>query len=144
MGEDAAQLALACAGTLSFDPARSPLGFSGHHGDLDTVHQHIQFRNVLFQNHGQDDLFDAVDFLLISLGDLRANGLSGAFDGFGGYVQTCQQFHRLAPRSEWHLTAHHRFHAPHARRRFQTGDAQFAVSRALPCRAIGAEVVRTA
>src|SRR6266566_1516537 len=52
--EHAAELALACAGTLSLDPARSSLGFGGHDGDLDAVHQHIYFRNVLFANHGQD------------------------------------------------------------------------------------------
>src|SRR5580658_172125 len=54
--EHAAELALACAGALSLDPARPSLGFGGHDRDLDTVHQHIHFRNALFRNHGQDEL----------------------------------------------------------------------------------------
>ena len=118
------------------------LGFGGHDGDLDAVHQHIHFRNVLFGNHGQDELFGATDFLLVPLGDLRANGLGGAFDGFGGDVQTGEQFHRLAPRSERHLTAHHGFHASHAGRGFQTSDTQFGVSRVLSLGAIGAQEIR--
>src|SRR5882757_11174894 len=44
LGEDAAQLALACAGAFAFDPARSPLSFGGHDRDLDAVYQHIHFR----------------------------------------------------------------------------------------------------
>src|SRR5580704_12710479 len=45
--EHAAKLALARAGALSFDPARAPLGFGGYDRNLDTVHLHIHFRNVL-------------------------------------------------------------------------------------------------
>ena len=90
--EHAAELALACAGALSLDPAGASLGFGGHDRNLDAVHQHIHFRNVLFANHWQDELFSATDFLLVLLGDLRANGLGGAFDGFGGDVQTGEQF----------------------------------------------------
>ena len=78
----------------------------------------------------------------VPLGDLRANGLGGAFDGFGGDVQTREQLHRLAPRSERHLTAHHGFHASHARRGFQTSDTQFGVNRVLAFGAIGAHVIR--
>ena len=85
----------------------------------------------MFRDHGQDELFGAIDFLLVALGDLGANGLGGAFDGFGGDVQTREQFHRLTSWSERHLTTHHRFHAPHAGRGFQTGDVQFGVSRVL-------------
>src|SRR5256885_2483827 len=70
------------------------------------------------------------------LGDLRANGLGGPFDGFGGDVQTGEHFHRLAPRSEPHLTAHHGLHASHPRRGFQTSDIQFDVSWILSFRAI--------
>src|ERR1035437_9091951 len=77
---------------------------------------------VLFRNHGQDELFGARDFLLVPLGDLRADGLGGAFDGFGGNIQTREQFHRLASRSERHLTAHHSFHASYARRGLQVSD----------------------
>ena len=50
-----------------------------------------------------------------------------------------EQLHRLAPRSERHLTAHHGFHASHARRGFQTGDTQFGVHRVLAFRAMGAQ-----
>src|SRR5712691_426106 len=99
----------------------------------------IHFHNVLFKNHGQDELFGATDFLLVPLGDLRANSLGGAFDGFGGDIQAGQQFHRLAGRSERHLTAHHSLHAPYARRGLQTSDTQFDVSRVLSFRAMGAE-----
>src|SRR5229473_4799315 len=94
--EHAAELALACAGALSLDPARPSLGFGSHDGNLDAVHQYIHFRDILFGNHGQDELFGATDFLLVPLGDLRANSLGGAFDGFGRDVQTRKQFHRLA------------------------------------------------
>ena len=89
-------------------------GFGGHDRDLDAIHQHIHFRNVLFGNNGQDELFGAVDFLLVPPGDLRANGLGRAFDGFGGDFQTRQHLHRLAARSERHLAAHHGFHASYA------------------------------
>src|SRR5580658_214131 len=66
--EHAADLALACAGALSFDPARPSLGFGGYDRDLDAIHQHIHYRNVPFRNHGQDELFGAADFLLVPLG----------------------------------------------------------------------------
>src|SRR6266849_7264417 len=140
--EHAAQLALAGAGGLSLDPTHASLGFGGHYGDLDAVHQHIHFRNILFANHVQDRLFGTTDFVVVLLGDLRANGLGGAFDGFGGDVQTGEQFHRLAPRSERHLTAHHGFHASYTRRGFQTSNIQFDVSRILSFRAIVAQVIR--
>ena len=142
--EHAAELALACAGALSLDPPRPSLGFGGHDGDLDAVHQHIHFLNVLFANHGQDELFGATDFLLVVLGDLRANRLGGAFDGFGGNVQAGQQFHRLAGRSKRHLTAHHSLHVPYARRGLQTSHTQFDVSWVLSFRAMGAQVIRAA
>jgi len=129
-------------GALSLDPAGPSLGFGGHDRNLDAVHQHIHFRNVLFANHWQDELFGATDFLLIPLADLRANGLGGAFDGLGGNVQTGEQFHRLAPRSERHLTAYYSFHASHARGGFQTGNTQFDVGRVLSFRAIGAQMIR--
>ena len=141
--EHAAELALARAGALSLDPAGAAFGFSGHDGDLDAVHQHIHFRNVLFGNHGQDELFGASDFLLVPLGDLRANGFGGAFDGFGGDFQAREHLHRFAPRGERHLAAHHGFHASYARRRFQTGDTQFARRPGtVPVRTMGAEVIR--
>src|SRR5450759_1914667 len=63
--EHAAELALACAGTLSLDPARSSLGFGSHDGDLDANHKQLHFRNVLFENDGQGELFGATDFLLV-------------------------------------------------------------------------------
>jgi len=84
--KNAAQFALACPGALSFDSAGSPFGFGGHDRDLDAVDQHIHFRNALFQDHGQDELFGMADFLRVMLGDPRANGLGGAFDGFGSDV----------------------------------------------------------
>src|ERR1019366_7364898 len=139
--EHAGELALACAGALSLDPAGAPLGFGGHHGDLDAVHQHIHFRNVLFGNHGKDELFGAADFLLVSTGDLRANGFGGAFNRFGGDLQTREHFHRLATRRKRHFTAHHRLHASYAGRRFQTGDTQFDVSRVLSLRAMVAQEI---
>src|SRR5260370_23103855 len=88
--EHAAELTLACAGALSRDPAGPPLAFGGYDGNLDPVHQHIHFRNVLFTNHGEDELFGATDFVLVALGDVRANVLGGSFDGFGGDLQTRQ------------------------------------------------------
>src|ERR1700685_1695687 len=85
--EHAAELALAGAGALSLDPARPSLGFGGYDRNLDTVHQHIHYRNVPFRDPGEGDRFGAADFLLVPLGDLRADGLGSAFDGFGGNVQ---------------------------------------------------------
>lgn len=79
---------LASAGALSLGPACPSLGFSGHYRNLDAIHQHIHFRNILFGNHGQDELFGATDFLLIALADLRANSFGGPFDGFGVDVET--------------------------------------------------------
>src|SRR5258708_37371085 len=120
--EHAAELALASAGALSLDPARPPLGFGSHDGNLDAVHQYIHFRDILFGNHGQDELFGATDLLLVPLCDLRANGLGGAFDGFGTDVQTRQQFHRLASPSEPHPTAHYRLLSAYHPPGFQTSD----------------------
>src|ERR1039457_4190156 len=139
--EHAAELALACTGALSLDPARPPFGFGSHDGYLDAVHQYIHFRDVPFGNQRQNELFGAPDLLLVPLGDLRANGLCGAFDGFGGDVQPRQQLHRLARRSKRHLTAHHSFHAPYARRGFQASDTQFRVNRILSLRAIDAQEI---
>src|ERR1700732_5349728 len=48
--EHAAEFALACAGALSLDPSGPSLGLGGHDGNLDAVHQHIHFRNVLFRD----------------------------------------------------------------------------------------------
>src|ERR1700730_17585713 len=50
--EHAAELALTCAVALPLDPARPPLGLGGHHTNLDAVHQHIQFRDVLLATPG--------------------------------------------------------------------------------------------
>jgi hypothetical protein len=94
-------------------PAR-PSVSAANNRNLDAVHQHIHLWNVLFRNHGQDELFGTTDFLLVPLGDLVANGLGGAFDGFGRNIQAGEQFRGLAPRSESHLTAHHGLHASHA------------------------------
>jgi hypothetical protein len=58
-------------------------------------------------------------------------------------VQTGEQFHRLAPRSERHLTAHHGLHASHAGGRFQTGNTQFGVNRELTLGAIVAQEIGT-
>src|ERR1017187_9669239 len=71
--EHAAELALAGAGALSLDPARPSHSFGGHDGNLDAVHQYIHFRDILFRNHGLDELFGARDFLLVPLGDLTAH-----------------------------------------------------------------------
>jgi len=49
----------------------------------------------LFRDHGQDELFGAIDLLLVALVDLRANGLGGAFDGFGGDDLLALQYHIL-------------------------------------------------
>src|SRR6266496_5512921 len=65
LGEHTAEFALAGAGALSLDPARPSLGFGGNDGNLDTVHQHIHFRDILFGYHGQNELFGAPDFLLV-------------------------------------------------------------------------------
>src|SRR5436190_14332940 len=81
--EHAAEFALARAGTLALDPAGPTLGFGGHDGDLDAIHQHIHYWYFLFKNHGQDELFGAAYLPIVPLSDLRANGLGGAFDGFG-------------------------------------------------------------
>src|ERR1700693_5533527 len=80
-----------------------------------------------FETTGRTSCLARLISCLVPLGDLRANGLSSAFDGFGGNVQTGEQFHRLAPRNERHLTAHHGCHASHPRGRFQTGNTQFDV-----------------
>src|ERR1035438_6685709 len=56
-----AELALAGAGALPLDSADPALGFRSHHGDLDAIHQHIHFRDDLFDNNGQDELFGAVN-----------------------------------------------------------------------------------
>src|SRR5450432_1270465 len=92
-----AEFTLARTGALALRSSGPAFGFSRNHGDLDTVHQHIHFRNVLFGNQRQDQLFGAADFLRVPLGDLRANGFGGAFNGFGGNVQTRQHLHRFAP-----------------------------------------------
>ena len=78
--------------------------------------------------HG-NQLFGLANFPLLPLGDLRANGFGGEFDGFGGDVQTGQYRHWLARRGERHLAAHHRLHAPDAGRGFHSGDSQFGVDR---------------
>src|ERR1022692_3631232 len=44
--EHAAEFALAGAGALSLNPARPSLGFGGHDGNLDTVHQYIYLRDI--------------------------------------------------------------------------------------------------
>src|SRR5580658_1576591 len=97
LSEYAAEFTLARMGTLAFRPSAPSFGFSANHGDLDTVHQHIHFLNVLFGNQGQDQLFSASDFPLVPLSDLRADGLGSAFDGFGGDLQARQHLHRFAP-----------------------------------------------
>src|ERR1039457_1278787 len=54
--EHAAELALACTGALSLDPARPSFGFGSHDGYLDAVHQYIHFRDVPFGNQRQNEL----------------------------------------------------------------------------------------
>src|SRR5450432_963606 len=82
--EHGAEFAFAGAVALSFDSAGPALGFGGQNRDLDAIHQHVHFRNRLSGDKGQDKLFGAVDFLPITAGDLRANALSGPFDGLAG------------------------------------------------------------
>src|SRR6266853_199828 len=86
--EHATEFTLARTGRLAIRSSGPAFGFSRNNGDLDTIHQHIHFRNVLFGNQRQDQLFGAADFLRVPVGDLRANGFGGAFDGFGGDLQT--------------------------------------------------------
>ena len=105
------EFALACAGALSFDSADPALGFCSHNRDVDPIHEHIHFQDVLFGDNGQDELFGAVDLLLFSSGDFRANALRRPFDGFSGDFQTRQHLHRFARRHERHLGADHCFHA---------------------------------
>jgi hypothetical protein len=100
---------------LAFRSSGPAFGFSGNNGDLYTVYQHIDIRNVLFGHQRQDQLLGATNFLSVPLGDLRANGFGGTFDGFDGDVQIREYLHRLAPCGERHLAAHHGFHAPNAR-----------------------------
>ena len=80
----AAEFAFAGAGSLSFDSASPALGFrrprrgSGRHPSAHT------FLEWSVGNDGQDELFGAVDFLLVPPGDFRANALSRPFDGLAG------------------------------------------------------------
>ena len=102
LGEYGPELALAGAGPLSLDSASPALGFRGHDRDLDAIHQDIHFRDGLFGDDGQDQLFGAVDLLTVTEGDFRPNGLGSPFDGFGGDFQTCQYLHRFAGWDEQH------------------------------------------
>src|SRR5450756_1251446 len=61
--EHAAELALARAGLLPFDPARPSLGLFGHDGNLDAVHQYIHC--LLYTSDAADDL------LCVDLGGRR-------------------------------------------------------------------------
>jgi len=82
---------------------------------VDTIHEHIHFRNSLSGNDRQNELFGQIDLLLVTLSDLRANALSRPFDGFGVDFQPCQQLHRFAGGHEGHLGAQHCLHAPDTR-----------------------------
>ena len=144
LGEDAAEFALACAGALPLDAARASLGLGGHHRHLHAIHEHIHFGNAAWGNDGQDKLFRAGDFPSVPLSDLRAHSLGGAFDGFGGDLQTGQQFHRFAGWCEGHFAAYHRRHAPDTRRGSPTGYTQLGVSGGLPLRAMRAQVIGAA
>jgi hypothetical protein len=63
--EHAAGFTLARTGALALRSSGPAFGFSRNHGDLDTVHQHMHFRNVLFGNQRQDQLSGAADFLRV-------------------------------------------------------------------------------
>src|SRR5437773_10493923 len=57
-----------------------------------------------FKTTGRTSCLAGAAYLpIIPLSDLRANGLGGAFDGFGWDVQTGEQLHRLTSRGERHL-----------------------------------------
>ena len=128
---------------MSFDSAGPALGFSSHHGDLNAIHQDVHFRDGLFGNNGQDELFGALDLALVSEGDFRANALRRPFDGFGGDFQTCQHLHRFAGWCERHLGANHCFHASDTGGRFQTGNTQFFIDGMLSFQAIRAVIIGT-
>src|SRR5665213_1642142 len=62
---------------------QSRRAYSAPRGDLDAIHQHIDFRDGLFENNGQAELFGAVNPGLATAGDFRAIALGRPFDGLG-------------------------------------------------------------
>src|ERR1700686_1640180 len=98
--EHATEFTFARTGALAFRPSGAAFGFRKNDGDLDPVHQHIHFRDILFGNQGQNQLFGASDFLLVPPGDLRTNGFGSAFDSFGGDVQPREHLHRFGSQPE--------------------------------------------
>ena len=86
-------------------------------------------------------MHSAVHLRLFTVGDIGSDGFRMTFDGFGGYLQACQQFHLLTPTVEAGIAAHSRHHAPHARGVFGSQHVQFRVARGLSLMAIRTNVI---
>jgi hypothetical protein len=81
------------------------------------------------------------NFELLAGFDIAADGLGLTLHGFGGDLDTGQQFQLFAALFEAGFAAHHRYHASHSGR---TGDPvyiQFPIARRLTLAAMGADVI---
>jgi hypothetical protein len=79
------KLALARAGSLSFDPAVAAVGFRGHHRDVDTISGAHTFSEwPCLETIGRTSCLARSISCWSRLSDLRRNSLSRPFDGFGG------------------------------------------------------------
>jgi hypothetical protein len=128
-------------GALPFHLSDATLGFGDYSGNPGAVHQHIQFRNVLFGNDRKDQLLCASYIFQFALGDGVSNSLRGSLYGFGRYVQAGEKLERFTSATKRRVTAHDSFHPPDVGRGFKNGNAKIAVNRMLPFGAMGAEIV---
>ena len=141
LGKHAAEFDLARMRRLARDLAGTALGFGLHHRNAGAVHLDIEQRHGGGANFRQFQLFGTLDPGLLTRFDVGADGLGVALHGLGGHFNTSQQLEWLTALLEARLAAHHRHHAPHARRTGHALHVQFTVARTAAAMAVRAHIV---
>jgi hypothetical protein len=72
-----------------------------------------------------------LNLLLLSLGNIAADGLRRALHRFGGHLQAGQHLHLLTPMIEGRFLTDHGMHAAHTGGGFGIHDIQFHIDRKL-------------
>ena len=89
------------------------------------------YRNWFAQHDGQIQLHGSLDLCLLARGDILAYGFRCPLHGFGGDLQTGEQFHLLTPVVEGCRRSHHSEHAAHFGGDFRFLHIQFHIGREL-------------
>ena len=128
-------------GWLTFRLALSAHRLFLHHGYSRPIHLHVQDRDRFAHHDGQIQLHGSLNLCLLARGDILAYGFRCPLHGFGGDLQTGEQFHLLTPVVEGCRRSHHGEHAARSGGYFRFLHIQFHIGRELSLMASRTQVI---